>query len=266
MNRKLGSKEPKNRQKLNYAKGPMVQLKTEFFGLSDIGRVRANNEDVFRTVPSAQFYILADGMGGHNAGEIAATEAVDAMCRCIAQAGTLSSVEENCNVLRSGIAVANACVNARAHQDKALKGMGTTLSCFLLCENVLIYAHVGDSRIYRYRQALKQLTEDHSLRHALLTNEEDPSGALPTLLYRNVITRAIGTHPYVLPDIGVIPLQSKDIYMLCSDGLTDCVCDEEIQKILRSSKSLEHIGKELITFALEKGGSDNITALLVKIS
>jgi protein phosphatase len=243
----------------------MFQLKAEFFGLSDIGRVRTNNEDVFRTLPSAQFYVLADGMGGHNAGEIAATEAVDAMCRCIAQAGTLSSVEESCNALRSGIAAANACVNTHAHQDKALKGMGTTLSCFLLCDDVLVYAHVGDSRIYRYRQALKQLTEDHSLRHALLTNEEEPSGARPTLLYRNGITRAIGTHPYVHPDIGVIPLQSKDIYLICSDGLTDCVCDEEIQKIMRCSESIEYIGKELIAFALEKGGNDNITALLVKI-
>ncbi len=244
----------------------MMQPRAEFFGLSDVGRVRTNNEDVFRTLPGAQFYVLADGMGGHNAGEVAATEAVDMMCHCIAQAGTLSSVEESCQALRSGIAAANACVNAHAHQDKTLKGMGTTLSCFLLCKDALIYAHVGDSRIYRYRQALKQLTEDHSLRHALLTNEEEPSGALPTLLYRNVITRAIGTHPYVLPDIGVIPLQSQDIYMICSDGLTDCVCDEEIQKIVCSPESLERIGKTLIDFALKKGGNDNITALLVKIT
>jgi len=243
----------------------MTQSKVECFGLSDVGRVRSNNEDVFCTLPELQFYVLADGMGGHNAGEIAASRAVEMMCCCIAEAGTLSSVEQSCNLLRSAITAANSSVNTLSHQNKEFKGMGTTLSCFLIQKDVLIYAHVGDSRIYRYRKQLKRLTEDHSLRHAMLTNEEDPAGSLPALLYRNVITRAIGTYPYILPDVGVIPIQSEDLYMICSDGLTDAVCDEEIQTIMNSSGNLECIGKELIASALKKGGSDNITALLVKI-
>jgi protein phosphatase len=187
------------------------------------------------------------------------------MCHCIAEAGTLSSVQQCCNLLRSAITAANSSVNTLSHQNKEFKGMGTTLSCFLIQKEALIYAHVGDSRIYRYRKQLKRLTEDHSLRHAMLTNEEDPAGSLPALLYRNVITRAIGTYPYILPDVGVIPIQSNDLYMICSDGLTDAVCDEEIQTVMNSLENLECIGKELIASALKKGGNDNITALLVKI-
>lgn len=243
----------------------MTQLKVECFGLSDIGRIRTNNEDVFCTLPNQQFYILADGMGGHNAGEIAATKAVETVCHCVAQAAMPSTIKESCNLLRSAITAANSSVNALSHQNKAFKGMGTTLSCFLIQKDVLIYAHVGDSRIYRYRKKLKRLTQDHSLRHAMLTNEEEPTDSLPALLYRNVITRAIGTHPYILPDVGVIPIESEDLFMICSDGLTDAVCDEEIQAIMHCLENLECIGKELISSALKKGGSDNITALLVKV-
>jgi protein phosphatase len=100
----------------------------------------------------------------------------------------------------------------------------------------------------------------------MLTNEDQPSSELPALLFRNVITRAIGTHPYVLPDIGVIPIYPGDIYLLCSDGLTDFVPEETIAHAMRSSPSLEAAAHLLVNCALEKGGNDNVTVLLVKIS
>ena len=243
----------------------LLPHKVESYGLSDVGLVRPNNEDVFRVLPESQFYVLADGMGGHNAGEVAALKAVDSMCSSVQLLKENSRIEEICNLLRAAIAAANEKVYTLSHQNKAYSGMGTTLSCFLLQGEALIYAHVGDSRIYRKRHKLEKLTEDHSLRHIMLTNEEQPSPELPALLFRNVITRAIGTHPYVIPDVGMIPLLEGDIYMLCSDGLTDFVPEKEIEEIMNPNTSLEHIASELIKSALEKGGNDNITVLLVKI-
>jgi protein phosphatase len=140
--------------------------------------------------------------------------------------------------------------------------MGTTVSCFVIKKNFLIYSHVGDSRLYRFREQLDQLTEDHSLRQSIRAKENK---FLSAPFYRNVITRAIGTQAGILPDIGIIPLIAKDIYMLCSDGLSDYVEKNKILQILSSSFTLEEIGKKLVEAALKKGGNDNITLLLGRI-
>lgn len=244
----------------------LLPHKVETYGLSDVGLIRPNNEDVFKVLPEKQFFVLADGMGGHNAGEVASLKAAESMCGSLSLLKEAATVKEICAALRAAISSANHTVYALSHHNKSYSGMGTTLSCFVLTDSALIYAHVGDSRLYRKRKKLEQLTEDHSLRHIMLANEEQPSTELPTQMFRNVITRAIGTHPYVIPDIGVIPLQEGDIYMLCSDGLTDFVSEEVIEAILNAHTSLEHIAHELIKSALEKGGNDNITVLLVKIA
>jgi PPM family protein phosphatase len=240
-----------------------MSFKVDSFGISDIGLIRGNNEDVWSALPEKKFFILADGMGGHKAGEVAASLAVESMCRSIETLSDQASIEEICQVLRLAIVKANATVFQASRQHPDCTGMGTTLSCFVIKENFLIYAHVGDSRLYRYRHTLDQLTEDHSLRQTLWTKEE-PSASALTL--RNIITRAIGTQPTILPDIGVIPLDSKDIYMLCSDGLSDYVNKEKIAKLLSLPQSLEEIGKKLVEAALEKGGNDNITLLLTSLT
>lgn len=236
---------------------------TDFFGISETGFVRSNNEDVWSVVSAKQFYVLADGMGGHQAGEVAASFAVETMCRAIQVLPGRPTVEKACQLLREAIAAANAKVFEESHNHPDYAGMGTTLSCFIVAGNSLIYGHIGDSRLYRYRNKLQRLTEDHSLRNTLRSKEEKNSS--PTLLMRNVITRAIGTHASVLPDIGVIPLRSKDIYMLCSDGLSDYVEEQTIARTLSSPLSLEEMGRNLVESALEKGGNDNITLLLVRI-
>lgn len=238
-------------------------FKVEYFGISETGLVRTNNEDVWSAVPEKQFFILADGMGGHKAGEVASSFAVESMCGSIHHLAAKADIEEACQLLRKAIAKANSKVFEESHRHPDYAGMGTTLSCFLVLENFLVYGHIGDSRLYRYRGRLEQLTEDHSLRHTLWNKEDEFSP--PTLLLRNVITRAIGTQPSVLPDIGVIPLRPKDLYMLCSDGLSDYVDEDKIARILASSDSLEEMGKNLVEVALEKGGNDNITLLLVRI-
>lgn len=239
-----------------------MPYKMESFGISDIGLVRGNNEDVWMVLPEKQFFILADGMGGHNAGEVAASLTVESMCESMSALPGNATVEETCQFLREAIAKANAKVFNESHRLPEYAGMGTTLSCFVIKDDFLIYAHIGDSRLYRFRNKLDQLTEDHSLRSSFLTKENDSS---PPFSLRNVITRAIGTHSTILPDIGVIPLRSKDIYMLCSDGLSDYVEERKLSQILSSSSSLEEIGKKLVEAALEKGGNDNITLLLGRI-
>ncbi|MBS0604027.1 MAG: Stp1/IreP family PP2C-type Ser/Thr phosphatase [Verrucomicrobia bacterium] len=239
-----------------------MPFRLESFGISDIGLVRSNNEDVWAAVGEKQFFILADGMGGHKAGEVASSYALQSMCESIRSLKSDSSVEEVCQFLREAIAKANAKVFDEAHRHPDYAGMGTTLSCFVITEEHLVYAHIGDSRLYRFRGKLKQLTEDHSLRNTVWSRDEDSP---PALLMRNVITRAIGTQPTILPDIGVIPLRPKDIYMLCSDGLSDYVEEEKIARLLGAPLSLEEMGKKLVDAALEKGGNDNITLLLVKV-
>jgi len=235
----------------------------EYFGISEIGLVRSNNEDVWQAIPKKQFFILADGMGGHQAGEVAASLTVESMRASIDALSPKADLEEACLCLREAIAKANSKVfnESQRHHDYA--GMGTTLTCFLLVGNFLIYGHVGDSRLYRFRKKLERLTEDHSLRHSVWNKEEEDSP--PVLLLRNVITRAVGTQSSVLPDIGVIPLNSKDIYMLCSDGLSDYADEGKMARLLSSSVPLEEMGRNLVELALEKGGNDNITLLLVRI-
>jgi PPM family protein phosphatase len=231
-----------------------MPVKLESFGITDIGLARSNNEDVWATLPEKHFFILADGMGGHKAGEIASSLAMQSMCASISELAPGADVEKTCIHLRDAIAKANTKVYEESHLHPAYSGMGTTLCCFIILGDVLIYAHVGDSRLYRYRDKLEQLTEDHSLRQTV-----GSTGG------RNVITRAIGNLPTILPDIGVIPLSKKDIYMLCSDGLSDYVEKSQISHLLSAPLSLKEIGKKLVESALEKGGNDNITLLLVKV-
>ena len=228
------------------------------FGISHIGLSRSNNEDVWDALLEKSFFGLADGMGGHKAGEVAAFLAMQAMRKKIASLPDCSDTEGACQLLREAISYANTEVFEQSYHNPQYTGMGTTLSCFLIVKDHLIYGHVGDSRLYRYRGKLEQLTEDHSL-----IIPEDP---LANQKMRHMITRAIGTHPTILPDIGVIPLRPRDLYLLCSDGLSDYVEESKIALVLSSPISLEEIGKKLVEMALKKGGNDNITLLLVKVS
>ncbi|MES2121768.1 MAG: protein phosphatase 2C domain-containing protein, partial [Chlamydiota bacterium] len=155
--------------------------------------MRSNNEDSWKILEEKQFFVLADGVGGHNAGEVASTIAVESLCSSMQSLPEQPSVEEACLYLRRAVGVANAQILEKAKSDPLCKGMGTTLSCYLVLGKFLIYAHVGDSRLYRLRSELRQLTEDHSLR------QQARSGtaiAAP----RNIITRALGTSAIVHPD------------------------------------------------------------------
>jgi PPM family protein phosphatase len=235
------------------------------FGISDVGLSRANNEDAWKEVPEKRFYALADGMGGHNAGEVASSIAIESICSSIQQLTSIDSMQELLLYLKEAVSHANKMVLKKANQSKEYRGMGTTLSCFMLFDDHLVYAHVGDSRLYRIRNRIEQLTKDHKIRHIHWGQTSDTSKPTRPLLFRNVITRAIGTHIEVEPDIGSYSVQPGDIYLLCSDGLSNLVNDEVMHSILRTSHSLEVKGQKLLQKALKNGGYDNITLLLVNI-
>jgi PPM family protein phosphatase len=238
----------------------------ESFGISDLGLVRGNNEDVFHEIPLYRFFVLADGMGGHNAGEIAAKEVVHHLSSSICQFFSSKeespfSLEDFPSHLHKSIIKANLWVHQLSEQKEELCGMGTTLCCLILHKESLVYAHVGDSRIYRFRDKLEQLTEDHSL----LSSSKRRSIPLEPPPSKNIITRAIGTSPIVEPEVSISNLMPDDVYFLCSDGLTDVVSDSELSEILMDCSCIKTASQRMIETAKRKGGGDNITVLMIKI-
>ena len=231
---------------------------SDYVSKTDPGRRRRNNEDVFVCEPP--LFAIADGMGGAQAGEVASGLAAEALKKG-SDGGT---PEERVDAL---IQSANRLVYERARQDSALTGMGTTLTLALVGSDSVTFGHVGDSRAYRLRDGkLEQVTDDHSLvaeltRAGKLSEEE--AEAHPQ---RSVITRALGTDPDVDADIFTAETHEGDIFLLCSDGLTDMVGDQAIQEILGKQRdNLKKAAQELVKAANRGGGEDNITVLLFEI-
>jgi protein phosphatase len=244
-----------------------MSYKVSIFAVSDVGLVRYNNEDSWKHLPEDQFYVLADGMGGHQAGEIASRMAVDGLC-ALFQENHVKDVQEIANtknLLYQIIQDVNACVHRKGQEGAGLKGMGTTLCCIYLHPDGLVYAHVGDSRIYRLRgQLLEQLTHDHSLLQELIDLGELSKQQAEEFHYKNVITKAIGTQFFVDPVVKSSNLLAGDTFLMCSDGLTDLVSKDEIQKILLQYSD-EEAAAQLVSLAKSRGGYDNITVLIIKV-
>ena len=239
------------------------------FGLSDVGHVRTNNEDVFSSLGEFGFFALADGMGGHNAGEVAAREAVRFVCASIEELFVSSEQEWNIFDLSSFnklcIENANSWVHHLGKKKKDHFGMGTTLCTLLFHEKSLIFGHVGDSRIYRFREGLlDQLTLDHSLSNQMVESGKVTKEKSQNIPYKNILTRAIGTQMDVEAEIHIAPVSPNDIYLMCSDGLTDQVSDDEIAKILNNAKDIKSAVGTLVERAKEEGGLDNVTVVIVK--
>ena len=236
-----------------------MSLSIETFGVSDIGTSRQNNEDVWAELADDHFYVLADGMGGHLAGEVAAKEAVLHFCDAVDKyfrSRLPPSVSSAKRYIGETFISANSWIRRLGKDHPDLHGMGTTLCCLLLLENKAIIGHVGDSRIYRYRKELVLLTTDHSLM------QEMPSKGRSV---KHILTRALGISPATEPDLFEAPYQNGDIYLLCSDGLHDALTDKQIETIFRRSPSLKETALELIDAAKKGGSHDNITILLVKV-
>jgi serine/threonine protein phosphatase PrpC len=228
----------------------------ETSGVTDAGRKRRRNEDSYVLEPP--LFAVADGMGGAQAGEVASRLAVDAF-REFHEADELEPEKRVAAIIHE----ANRRIYERAREDTQASGMGTTVTAALVGEESVSIGHVGDSRAYRLRGGqLEQLTDDHSLvadlvRGGRLTPEE--ADVHPQ---RSVITRALGTDPEVDVDAFTFEAEPGDVILLCSDGLTTMLTDEEIVAIVGEPKSLEHAAKQLVKAANRRGGEDNVTVVL----
>lgn len=225
------------------------------YGLSDIGLSRHKNEDAWARDLSCHLYALADGIGGRQAGEVASQYAVNRLCQIIGKDSSLKLLQnhdQTCDLLLDSIQQTNADIFDMAQQNEFLHGMGTTLCCLLIHEELAYTAHIGDSRIYLLRRGkLFQLTQDHK-----------PSSYAAPCHY---ITRALGVRQQAQPCVQWYQVQEDDLFLLCSDGLSNALSHSRIEQILLESDCLKECSHILIDQAKQASGSDNITALLVHL-
>ena len=236
-----------------------------FSGLSDKGMVRPNNEDSFYIsgllLKRRRLFVIADGMGGHNAGEVASSIAAEIMKKTAEEAKPSMNADD---ILKKAVADANDVIYNTAATDVRFTNMGTTVTAAMIENNELYIINVGDSRAYLYSSGtLKQATQDHSyvqelMNEGLLTKQE-----ADTHPQRNYITRSLGVDYEVEADIYSLPWRSGDRLLLCTDGLTQNLSDDEIKHILSSFSTPEFTSDALIKLANARGGSDNITVITV---
>lgn len=246
-------------------------------GLSDVGLQREHNEDSFVVLKEFDLFVVADGMGGHRAGDVAsriATETISEFFRTTANEDITwpfhfdTSLSEEENRLLTGIRVANRQIFDRSTRSREYHGMGTTVvsAMFSPTQQKMYIGHVGDSRCYRVRRgAIALLTRDHSLVNDYLLAMPDLTEEQKSELPKNVITRALGMQDSVVVDLQRDEPQSGDVYVLCSDGLSGMVSDDDIGQIVAGTTDVREACRRLIFRANERGGEDNITAVLIKI-
>ncbi len=254
-----------------------MPLKVEAAGLTDVGRKRAHNEDSFSLDHNNLLFIVADGMGGHASGEVASQIAIETLFRFFQETNEDAdrtwpykydkSYSYDENRLIMAIKLANKKIVAQAHSDLRSKGMGTTLVALFLKGSHAYVAHVGDSRIYVIRDsAIHQITEDHSLLNDYMKIKKLTADEIKNFPHKNVIVRALGMKDTVQVDISKYPMFKEDIFLLCSDGLSGMVEDEDLLRIVQENRhNLKVACQKLIDAANENGGKDNITVILAKI-
>jgi protein phosphatase len=241
-------------------------------GATDVGMRREVNEDSFLILPHNHLWIVADGMGGHAGGQFASTITVEivgrALVRRLGEAEKAAGSKGRVNVavvLEAAVREACAAVFDTAREQPELAGMGSTVTAMLVYEDKAWFGHVGDSRGYLVRNgAITQVTEDHSLVQeqvaaGLITAEQAKVSVM-----RNIITRSIGYERDVKVDVGAVPLQRGDQFILCSDGLTGHVEDHEILQVVRDEER-RRVPQRLIRMANERGGEDNSTVILTTV-
>lgn len=262
------NKEPDNR---------VMSVSVQVAARTDVGCVRANNEDNVGYDVACGVYVVCDGMGGQAAGEVASQLAVETVLdyfRRFSGQGHFPAIGEKFDDISPGASALASAVQAAGIRifQQALEhperegGMGSTIAAVLLHESKASVAHVGDSRVYLLRDgSMRQLTADHSLvmervRRGLMTQEEAERSNM-----QNIITRALGSEPSVEPDVQDVDIQSGDVFLLATDGLTKLVKDDSLRAIISESENLDKAADSLIVAAREAGGDDNITCLVVRV-
>ncbi len=236
-------------------------------GISDIGKCRKNNEDAYyladETSPLRTLYIVADGVGGSNAGEVASNGAIASFLEYVK---THKDVQEVTDLMAGGFQAANRLVFEQSKTSEALAEMGTTMVAAIIQKGKVYIAHVGDSRAYlMQKEILSQLTTDHSYVMELVKKGEITREQAASHPERNSIIRAVGIEEHVETDLSVFPVEKGDLLLLCTDGLSDSLTEEELAQMLREKKSIRKKAKQLVETANLRGGYDNITLVLVEI-
>lgn len=234
------------------------------FSITDTGIIRETNQDyLFASEKSVgnlpNLFIVADGMGGHRAGDYASRHTVERIVASI----TRTKEEKPISILKEAIDKANELLVAESKRDETKSGMGTTLVIASIFDNTMYVANVGDSRLYICGQSIRQITRDHSLVNEMILMGEISEEEAKNHPDKNVITRAIGVKEHVEADYFEVELTNDELVLLCTDGLTNMISDEEIQKILVNDEILENKAEKLIKRANKNGGSDNITVMII---
>ena len=250
--------------------------KIKFAEITDVGMVREHNEDAIGSNADVGLMVLADGMGGYNAGEVASGIAV----QTISELATEGAMREERNeqdpttglmrqtiVLRDAVARANKIIFQTAQSQTHCEGMGTTLVAAIFYDDKMSVAHVGDSRAYRLRGGnFEQLTLDHSLLQELVDRGFYSEEEAQRSTNRNYVTRALGVEPTVEVEVQEFEVLPDDVYLLCSDGLPDMVEDEDIHLTISTfNASLDVVGQQLVELANDHGGRDNISVMMAQV-
>jgi serine/threonine protein phosphatase PrpC len=255
---------------------PLDGMRVRFAGDTNVGMKRAHNEDSFYLPESERLAIVADGMGGHASGEVASRMAVETI------AGFFKATQDeqqltwpfkmdkghryDVNRMVTAIKLANLKIHEQAQKDPRCHGMGTTVVSALFVDGALVIGHVGDSRLYRRRDGvLEQITEDHSLLNDYIKMKHLTADEIAAFPHKNVIVRALGMKDTVQVDVHVDTPRLGDVYIICSDGLSGMVKDEEISELSVGERDLDVVCERLITTANKNGGLDNITVVAVRL-
>lgn len=237
----------------------------EMSGRSDVGCAREHNEDSIAWNDTMGLAMLADGMGGHNAGEVASALAIEILHGLLLDLPGENREQEN--ALKNAVADANIAILDKAGTQPTYYGMGTTLAVAIFRTDEVLIGHVGDSRVYRFRGgSLERLTSDHSLLQELVDGGFMSADEAAESVNKNVITRALGIEPTVAMDVKRYALLPGDVYLLCSDGLTDMVRDNDIAKLLTENMdNVDAAAEQLVATANLNGGKDNISVILIRV-
>lgn len=249
--------------------------KIRFAGVTDVGRVRDHNEDNFLIAEDMPLAAVSDGMGGHASGEVASQITVDTLRRYYTDthetgADTwpfpMPSLHVERDRMTVSIKLANTIIHDTGKRDTSKKGMGCTADAIYFSQGRFFIGHVGDSRVYRIRGTqIQLLTEDHSLLNDYKRMKAMSGEETENFPHKNVVVRALGLAPHVFVDILVEEYQQGDLYLLCSDGLTDMLDDATILATILRFQSIDTASQTLVQQANEAGGVDNITALVVRV-
>lgn len=235
---------------------------------SDVGRVRARNEDALAVLSEWNWLVLSDGMGGYRGGDVASRLAVDVLseCSCL-HGGEARLAATATEILKGAIEEANAQILRTAGQQPELTGMGATLVAAIFLPGRLVVGHVGDSRLYRLRLGeLLQLTRDHTLLQEQLDRGIITAEAARQSPVRGMLTRALGVEATVQPDLASYPALAGDVYLMCSDGVTDMVPDESLLEIMADVEDLQAAADRVVDLANARGGRDNISLILAHLA